>query len=121
MPQYKAQDAVKQYIFKYFFKKFNFKQKFGWVTLVVISKKLPSFYPQFKKIFAASIMGCKPFNFISLFWSGFDVNSIPMQAWNTNRISGKVGHRIYDSYVEGKGWEKRQQKDNLINEKQKNK
>ena len=44
-----------------------------------------------------------------------------MQAWNTNRISGKVGHRIYDSYVEGKGWEKRQQKDNLINEKQKNK
>ena len=50
MPQYKAQDAVQQYIFKYFFKKFNFKQKFGWVTLVVISKKCDQvFIPNSKR------------------------------------------------------------------------
>ena len=46
----------------------------------------------------------------------FDVGSIPVQEWNTDRISSRVGHKIYDSYVEGKGWEKRAERDKKIEE-----
>ena len=46
----------------------------------------------------------------------FDVGSIPVQEWNTERISSRVGHKIYDSYVEGKGWEKRAERDKKIEE-----
>ena len=51
----------------------------------------------------------------------FDVSSIPVQEWNTDRISSRVGHKIYDSYVEGKGWEKRAERDKKIEEWLKNK
>ena len=41
-----------------------------------------------------------------LYVTGFDINSIPAEDWNTDRLTSQVGHKIWNQYVEGKGWEK---------------